>query len=40
LLTQRLDVAPQLLARVQPEAAKIGVTVHAVEVKDVMLPAT
>jgi regulator of protease activity HflC (stomatin/prohibitin superfamily) len=39
LLTQRLDLAPQLLARVQPDAAKIGLTVHAVEVKDVMLPA-
>lgn len=39
LLTQRLDIAPQLLARVQPETTKIGVTVHAVEVKDVMLPA-
>jgi regulator of protease activity HflC (stomatin/prohibitin superfamily) len=39
LLTQRLDLAPQLLARVLPEAAKIGLTVHAVEVKDVMLPA-
>src|SRR2546422_2723953 len=39
LLTQRLDIAPQLLARVQPDAAKIGITVHAVEVKDVMLPA-
>ncbi len=39
LLTQRLDIAPQLLARVQPETAKIGITVHAVEVKDVMLPA-
>jgi len=39
LLTQRLDVAPQLLARVQPDAAKIGLTVHAVELKDVMLPA-
>ena len=38
LLTQRLDIAPQLLARVQSDAAKIGVTVHAVEVKDVMLP--
>ena len=24
LLTQRLDIAPQLLARVQPDAAKIG----------------
>jgi regulator of protease activity HflC (stomatin/prohibitin superfamily) len=39
LLTQRLDIAPQLLARVQPNAAKIGLTVHAVEVKDVILPA-
>ena len=39
LLTQRLDLAPQLRARVQPDAAKIGLTVHAVEVKDVMLPA-
>ena len=39
LLTQRLDIAPQLLARVQPDAAKIGINVHAVEVKDVMLPA-
>jgi len=39
LLTQRLDVAPMLLARVQPESAKIGIAVHAVEVKDVMLPA-
>jgi regulator of protease activity HflC (stomatin/prohibitin superfamily) len=39
LLSQRLDVAPQLLARVQPDAAKMGITVHAVDVKDVMLPA-
>src|SRR5207253_3532698 len=39
LLTQRLAIAPQLLARVQEEAAKIGVMVHAVEVRDVMLPA-
>jgi regulator of protease activity HflC (stomatin/prohibitin superfamily) len=38
LLTQRLDIAPLLLARVQPGSAKIGITVHAVEVKDVMLP--
>ena len=38
-LTQRLDIAPLLLARVEPETAKIGITVHAVEVKDVMLPA-
>ena len=39
MLTQRLDLAPQSLGRVEPDAAKIGVTVHAVEVKDVMLPA-
>lgn len=39
LLGQRLDIATQLLARVQPEATKIGVNVLAVEVKDVMLPA-
>src|SRR5262249_13461698 len=39
LLTQRLDIAPQLLARVRPETANTGITVHAVEVKDVMLPA-
>lgn len=39
LLTQRPDFAPQLLARVQPEVAKSGLAVHAVEVKDVMLPA-
>lgn len=39
LLTQRLDMSPQLLTRVQPDAAKIGLTIHAVEVKDVMLPA-
>ena len=39
LLGQRLDISAQLLARVQPEAAKAGLTVHAVEVKDVMLSA-
>lgn len=39
LLMQRLDIAPQLLARVQPDTAKIGIIVHAVDVKDVMLPA-
>jgi len=38
LLTQRLEIGAQLLARVQPEAAKIGVNVLAVEVKDVLLP--
>lgn len=39
LLNQRLDIGAQLLARVQPEAAKIGIQVHAVEVKDVMFSA-
>jgi len=39
LLNQRLDINAQLLARVQPEAAKAGLAVHAVEVRDVMLPA-
>ena len=39
LLSQRLDISSQLLARMQPEAAKIGINVLAVEVKDVMFPA-
>ena len=39
LLNQRLEIGAQLLARVQPQAAKIGVAVHSVEVKDVMFPA-
>src|SRR5439155_9077366 len=39
LLNQRLEIGAQLLARVQPEAAKIGINVNAVEVKDVMFPA-
>ncbi len=39
LLNQRLELGAQLLARVQPEAAKIGLAIHAVEVKDVMFPA-
>jgi regulator of protease activity HflC (stomatin/prohibitin superfamily) len=38
LLNQRLEIGAQLLARVQPEAAKIGVNVIAVGVKDVMFP--
>src|SRR5688572_20392981 len=38
LLAQRVDIAAQLLARVQPQTAAVGVTVHAVEIKDVMLP--
>jgi len=39
LLNQRLEIGSQLLARIQPEAAKFGVNVLAVEVKDAMLPA-
>jgi regulator of protease activity HflC (stomatin/prohibitin superfamily) len=39
LLGQRLEIGVQLLARVQPEAAKVGVSVQGVEVKDVLLPA-
>jgi regulator of protease activity HflC (stomatin/prohibitin superfamily) len=38
LLNQRLEIGTQLLARVQPEAAKIGINVLTVEVKDVMFP--
>jgi regulator of protease activity HflC (stomatin/prohibitin superfamily) len=38
LLSQRLEIGAQLLARVQPEVAKIGVNVIAVDVKDVMFP--
>jgi len=39
LLGQRLNLGAQLLALVQSEAAKVGVNVLAVEVKDVMFPA-
>jgi len=39
LLDQRLEIGAHFLARVQPEAAKIGINVLAVEVKDVMFPA-
>jgi len=38
LLNQRLEIGARLLARVQPEAAKIGVNVLTVEAKDVMFP--
>jgi regulator of protease activity HflC (stomatin/prohibitin superfamily) len=38
LLGQRLDIGAQLLARVQPEAVKVGINVTSVEVKDVTLP--
>jgi regulator of protease activity HflC (stomatin/prohibitin superfamily) len=39
LLNQRLEIGAQLLARIQPEVAKIGISVLAAEVKDVMFPA-
>ncbi len=39
LLSQRLQIGAQLLARVQPGAAKFGINVLALEVKDVMFPA-
>ena len=39
LLGQRLELGAQLLARVQPDATKIGINVLAVELKDVMFPA-
>jgi regulator of protease activity HflC (stomatin/prohibitin superfamily) len=39
LLNQRLEIGAQLLARVQPEAAKIGINVLAVEVKEVTFAA-
>jgi regulator of protease activity HflC (stomatin/prohibitin superfamily) len=38
LLNQRLEISTQLLARIQPEAAKMGVNILAIEVKDVTLP--
>ena len=38
LLNRRLEIGSQLLARLQPEAAKLGVNVLAVEVKDVIFP--
>jgi regulator of protease activity HflC (stomatin/prohibitin superfamily) len=39
LVTQRPSVAAELLALVQPPAARFGVQVHAVELKDLMYPA-
>jgi regulator of protease activity HflC (stomatin/prohibitin superfamily) len=39
LLGARLNLGPRLLARLQPEAARLGLAVHAAEVKDVMFPA-
>jgi len=38
LLTKRMDLGKELLAAVKPEAEKVGVKVHAAEVKDVMFP--
>jgi regulator of protease activity HflC (stomatin/prohibitin superfamily) len=38
LLNQRLEIGAQLLARVQPEAVKFGVSVLAVEVREVAFP--
>ena len=38
LLNQKMEIAAQLLARVKADAEKIGVSVLAVEVKDVMFP--
>jgi regulator of protease activity HflC (stomatin/prohibitin superfamily) len=39
LLSQRLEIGGQLLARVQPEAARIGVSVFTIEAKDLTFPA-
>jgi len=39
LLNQKAEFGSQLLDRVQPEAAKIGIHVLTLELKDVMLPA-
>ncbi len=38
LLNQRLEIGAQLLARVQPELVKIGISVLAVEVKEATFP--
>lgn len=38
LLQQRLEVGSQLLARVQPEFAGLGLAAHSAEIKDVMFP--
>jgi regulator of protease activity HflC (stomatin/prohibitin superfamily) len=38
LLGKRLDIGAQLIARVQPDVAKVGINVTAIEVKDVTLP--
>jgi regulator of protease activity HflC (stomatin/prohibitin superfamily) len=38
LLNKRMDIGKELLALVKLEAEKLGIEVHAVEVKDVMFP--
>ena len=38
LLEKRLEIGAQLLAQAAPEAEKIGITLSALAVKDVMLP--
>ena len=38
LLSQKLEIGAQLLARVKADAEKLGINVLAVEVKDVMFP--
>jgi regulator of protease activity HflC (stomatin/prohibitin superfamily) len=38
LLTQRASFAPQLLELITPQAEAIGVKIHAVDLRDVMLP--
>jgi regulator of protease activity HflC (stomatin/prohibitin superfamily) len=39
LLDQRLEIGAQLLARAQPEAARIGINILAIEVTDAVFPA-
>jgi hypothetical protein len=38
LLTKRLDLGKETVAAVKPELEKIGVTIHSVDLKDVMFP--
>jgi regulator of protease activity HflC (stomatin/prohibitin superfamily) len=38
LLQQRTKIGAQILARVQPDLAKVGINILGVEVKDVILP--
>jgi len=37
LLRQRFDIGKQLLARVEPEADRLGIVIHALEIKEVVL---